>query len=229
MGFWRPHSPLSGLPYLKPGRSGRSSSYDRTGGNRDFAVVAPGENHVLADLNGTGVIQQIWLTTRCYAEKYLRKLVLEMYWDGSPQASVRSPLGDFFGVGHASAVHYVSLPLSMVFGPRRGPKGPFAAAMNSYFPMPFHTGAKLLLRNESDLPVDNFFYYVDYDLTDEPAPDDLGLFHAYYQQERPTNGVEHGPQTSTPIPGTFPAPTPPATTTTSFSTPKAQVITSVAC
>ena len=99
MGFWRPHSPLSGLPYLKPGRSGRSSSYDRTGGNRDFAVVAPGESHVLADLDGTGVIQHIWLTTRCYSEKYLRKLVLEMYWDGSPQASVRSPLGDFFGVG----------------------------------------------------------------------------------------------------------------------------------
>jgi hypothetical protein len=42
MKFWRPASPLSGLSYLKPGRSGRSSSYDRTGGNRDFAVVGPG-------------------------------------------------------------------------------------------------------------------------------------------------------------------------------------------
>jgi hypothetical protein len=204
MGFWRPHSPLSGLPYLKPGRSGRSSSYDRTGGNRDFVVVPPGESHVLADLNGAGVIEHIWLTTRCYAEKYLRKLVLEMYWDGSPQASVRSPLGDFFGVGHASAVHYVSLPLSMVFGPRRGPKGPFAAAMNSYFPMPFHTGAKLVLRNESELPVDNFFYYVDYELTDEPAPDDLGLFHAYYRQERPTKRVEHNPADEHPDPWDLP-------------------------
>ena len=158
----------------------------------------------MADLNGTGVIEHIWLTTRCYSEKYLRKLVLEMYWDGSPQASVRSPLGDFFGVGHASAVHYVSLPLSMVFGPRRGPKGPFAAAMNSYFPMPFHTGAKLVLRNESDLPVENFFYYVDYELTDEPAPDDLGLFHAYYRQERPTEGVEHGPADEHPDPWDLP-------------------------
>jgi len=57
--------------------------------------------------------------------------------------SVRAPLGDFFGVGHAVAKHYVSLPLNAIFGPRRGPKGPFAAAMNSYFTMPFGSAAKV--------------------------------------------------------------------------------------
>lgn len=35
-------------------------------------------------------------------EKYLRKLVLEMYWDGEENPSVRVPFGDFFGIGHAS-------------------------------------------------------------------------------------------------------------------------------
>ena len=140
MKFWQPNSPLSGLPYVKDGRSARSSSWDSTGGNRDFAVVAPGDTHVLADIRGAGVIEHIWMTTRCYSEKYLRKLVLEMYWDGhGPERA--TPLGDFFGVGHATCVHYVSLPLNMVFGPRRGPKGPFAAAMNCYFPMPFRSGA----------------------------------------------------------------------------------------
>ena len=134
MEFWRPSSPLSGLVHVKDGRSRRESSWDRTGGNRDFAVVEPGETAVLADLVGAGVIEHIWLTTRCYSPMYLRKLVLEMYWDGEDNPSVRSPLGDFFGVGHATCTHYVSLPLSMVFGPRRGPKGPFAAAMNSLLP-----------------------------------------------------------------------------------------------
>src|ERR1700677_879481 len=191
MKFWAPNSPLSGLPYVKPGRSARSSTWDRTGGNRDFAVVAPGATHVMADLRGAGVIEHIWMTTRCYAPQYLRKLVLEMFWDGEDNPSVRAPLGDFFGTGHAACAHYVSLPLSMVFGPRRGPKGPFAAAMNSYFPMPFGTGARIQIRNESEEPIENLFYYVDYELTDEPAPGDLGRFHAFYRQEKPTTKVVH--------------------------------------
>ncbi|MFC7615130.1 DUF2961 domain-containing protein [Actinokineospora soli] len=122
MRFWQPNSPLGGLPYVKQARTRRSSSWDRTGGNRDFAVVAPGETHVLADISGAGLISHIWLTTRCYSPQYLRKLVLEMYWDGSEHPSVSAPLGDFFGVGHATCTHYVSLPMSMVFGPRRAPR-----------------------------------------------------------------------------------------------------------
>jgi len=35
-------------------------------------------------------------------EKYLRKRVLEMYWDGEENPSVRVPFGDFFGIGHAN-------------------------------------------------------------------------------------------------------------------------------
>ncbi len=193
MRFWAPNSPLSGLPYVKPGRSARSSSWDRTGGNRDFATVPAGGTHVMADLPGPGVIEHIWMTTRCYAPQYLRKLVLEMFWDGEDNPSVRAPLGDFFGTGHAACAHYVSLPLSMVFGPRRGPKGPFAAAMNSYFPMPFSTGACVQLRNESEEPVENLFYYVNYELTDEPVPADLGRFHAFYRQEKPAVKVTHQP------------------------------------
>src|SRR5919197_5630854 len=143
MDFWQPNSPLGGLAHVKTSRSRRSSSWDTSGGNRDFRVVAPGETHLLADIEGAGRIEHIWMTTRCYSEKYLRKLVLEMFWDGEENPSVRAPLGDFFGVGHATCTHYVSLPLSMVFGPRRGPKGPFAAAMNSYFPLPFGNSARI--------------------------------------------------------------------------------------
>jgi hypothetical protein len=57
--------------------------------------------------------------------------------------------------------------------------------MNSYFPMPFGSAARIQLRNESDQPVENLFYYVDYELTGEAPPGDLGRFHAYYRQEKP--------------------------------------------
>ena len=81
-------------------------------------------------LRGTG------LKAAGYDERN-RKLVIEMFWDGEDNPSVRAPLGDFFGVGHAVAKHYVSLPIACVFGPRRGPNGPFAAAMNTSAPGTF--------------------------------------------------------------------------------------------
>jgi hypothetical protein len=204
MQFWQPNSPLSGLPYVKGGRSRRQSSWDTSGGNRDFAVVPAGATHTIAEIDGTGVIEHIWITTRCYSPQYLRKLVFEMYWDGEETPSVRAPLGDFFGVGHATAVHYVSLPLSMVFGPRRGPKGPFAAAMNSYFPMPFGSSARIVLHNESDQPIENLFYYIDYELTDEQPTDDVGRFHAQYRQEKPAQKIVHESEIERPAPWDLP-------------------------
>lgn len=204
MDFWEPNSPLGGLAHVKDGRSKRESSWDRSGGNRDFAVVEPGETAVLADLHGAGIVEHIWVTTRCYSPMYLRKLVLEMYWDGEDNPSVRSPLGDFFGVGHAACAHYISLPLSMVFGPRRGPKGPFAAAMNCYFPMPFGRSAKILLRNETDERIENLFFYVDYELTSEEPPEDVGRFHASWNSAMPCQKVDPGPVEGRPAPWDLP-------------------------
>lgn len=190
---WQPNSPLGGLPIIKPAASKRCSSWDKTGGNRDFWIVPPGDTAVIADIEGSGSIKHIWLTTRCYAEKYLRKLVLEMYWDGEENPSVRVPLGDFFGIGHATCKHFVSLPISMVFAQRRGPKGPFAAAMNCYFPMPYADGARIQIVNESEENIQNLFFYVDYEETDSPPPEDTGRFHATFNLEYPTQKVEHPP------------------------------------
>lgn len=200
MNVWQPNSPLGGLPFIKRARSLRSSSYDVSGANRDFKVVEPGATHVMADIEGSGVIKHIWMTTRCYAPQYMRKLVIEMYWDGEDNPSVRAPYGDFFGIGHATGKHYVSLPVSMTFGERRGPKGPFAPAMNWYFPMPFGERARIQIINESEEPIANLFYYVDYELYEEPAPDDVGYFHATWNQENPTQAVEHALEEDNPAP-----------------------------
>ncbi|NSJ28122.1 DUF2961 domain-containing protein, partial [Blautia glucerasea] len=99
MNAWQQNSPLGGLPFVKNARSRRESSYDRTGGNRDFVVVPPKETKVIADIRGAGIIKHIWITTRCYEPQYLRKIIIEMYWDDEKNPSVRAPLGDFFGIG----------------------------------------------------------------------------------------------------------------------------------
>jgi hypothetical protein len=186
-------SPLAGLPHIKRGvRSKRESSYDRSGGNRDFKTVPAGETAVMAEITGAGCIKHMWITTRCYDEQYLRKLVLEAYWDGMAEPSVRVPLGDFFGVGHATGAHWWSLPLNTTFGNRRGPKGPFSPAMNCFFPMPFASAAKVQIINEAEKPIENLFYYIDYELYDDGLPKDFGRFHAAWNRENPCAKV---PQT----------------------------------
>lgn len=204
MNPWIPNSPLGGLPFIKKARSLRASSYDRTGGNKDFWEVPPGDTAVLADITGAGCIKHIWMTTRCYDPMYLRKLVLEMYWDGENNPSVRVPLGDFFGVGHAISRHYVSLPLSIVFGDKRGPKGPFAGGMNCYFPMPFGKRALIQLINQSNEPVKNLFFMIDYEIYEEEIPEDVGRFHATFNIERPCKKIVYESDIKDPAPWELP-------------------------
>ena len=50
---------------------------------------------MLADIDGSGAIQHIWLTPT----GDWRNQILRMYWDDDPQPAVECPVGDFFGLG----------------------------------------------------------------------------------------------------------------------------------
>jgi hypothetical protein len=106
---------------------------------------------------------------------FLRKVVLRAYWDGEEHPSIESPLGDFFGMGHAQTRNYSSLPMQA--SPRDG------KAFNCYFPMPFGKGMRITVTNEAE---DSFrlYYYVDLELHDA-LEEGLGRFHAQYRQEIP--------------------------------------------
>src|SRR5512143_2616860 len=94
-------STLAGLPLLRPGvKRMRVSSYDQTGGNRDWWDIEPGETRDLAHLSGAGSIKHIWCTMWAEDKFTFRKLLLRMYWDGETSPSVETPIGDFFGMGH---------------------------------------------------------------------------------------------------------------------------------
>ena len=113
----------------------RSSSWDRTGGNRDRLSIVRGTTEVLLDVQGAGCITHIWMTSHSGETAWLRKCLLKMYWDGETEPSVLVPLGDFFGVGHGQAATYASLP--MVMAPMEG------MGFNCYLPMPFSRGARI--------------------------------------------------------------------------------------
>lgn len=69
-----------------------------------------------------------------------------------------------------------SLPTAVC--PRRG--------FNSYFPMPFHTGAPIILRNEHHEPLEAFFYQIDYAEKDSPS-DEAMTPHARWRRQMVTD------------------------------------------
>lgn len=140
--------------------------------------LAPGSTTLLAEMEGPGVIQHIWITVtdRTPNDFYvLRDLVLRMYWDGEEAPSVEAPLGDFFCCGFGRGCEVNSLAIAV------NPKN----ALNSYFPMPFRKKARITLENQHTVEIPAFFYQVDYCLFDE-LPGDTVYFHAQWRRERLT-------------------------------------------
>ena len=60
-----------------------------------FVIIQPGETFQLADIEGPGVIQHIWMTP---TGKW-RNGILRFYWDNQQTPSVECPVGDFFCSG----------------------------------------------------------------------------------------------------------------------------------
>jgi hypothetical protein len=171
---------LADLARVRPYRTRRASSWDRTGGNRDRLCIAPEETVTLLDVKGAGRITHVWMTTASREPDYLRKALLKMTWDKEATPSVCVPLGDFFGVGHGVTVDFVSLPLVMAPSDGRS----FAC----YFPMPFGEGARIELQYEGFIHEMLLYFYIDYE--EMPGLDaDVGRFHAQWHRQNPTDGI----------------------------------------
>jgi len=157
-------------------RSKRISSYDRTGGNNDrFENIPDGERRTLFEVKGAGIINHIWITIAPPPTTVSRNdIIVRMYWDGSEDPCVESPIGPFFGQGWDESYDFSSLPIAA--GPRQG------RAMVTYFAMPFSDGARIEVENQTGRKIDAFYYYVDYVEMDS-LPGEFGRFHAWYNHE----------------------------------------------
>lgn len=133
--------------------------------------IAPGQTLTVADIDGPGAIQHIWLT--CFPDSW-RHLILRMYWDGESEPSVETPLGDFFCNGWCERSNVNSLPVAV------NPAG----GMNSYWVMPFRQKAKITVENRMGSPV-VLYYQIDYTLTE--VPDDAAYFHAQWRRSNPVS------------------------------------------
>jgi hypothetical protein len=130
--------------------------------------IRAGTTFTLADVQGPGCVQQIWMTPT----GNWRREILRIYWDGETNASVECPVGDFFACGLGEYAQINSLAVCVNPG----------SAFNCYWPMPFHHRARITLENRGD--GDMWLYYqINYTLTDVPR--DAGYFHAQFRHEGP--------------------------------------------
>jgi hypothetical protein len=130
--------------------------------------VEPGVTHVVADIEGPGALQHIWLTPT----GHWRFSILRIYWDGQQQPSVECPLGDFFASGWNQYAQINSLPVCVNPG----------SAFNCYWEMPFRKHCRITLTNVAPETM-TVYYQVDYTLT--PVPADAAYFHAQFRRVNP--------------------------------------------
>ncbi|MEM8531510.1 MAG: glycoside hydrolase family 172 protein [Chloroflexota bacterium] len=130
--------------------------------------IASGECRTLADIDGPGAIQHIWLTPT----GHWRFSILRIYWDDQPHPAVECPVGDFFASGWN---HYGQISsLAVCVNP--------GSAFNSYWEMPFRSRCRITLTNIADDAM-VLYYQITYALTD--VPEDAAYFHAQFRRINP--------------------------------------------
>ena len=134
-----------------------------------YVIIEPGATFELANIQGMGAIQQVWMTL---ARGKWRFSILRAYWDDQEQPSIECPTGDFFACGWESFAQVSSLPVCV--NPGR--------AFNCYWEMPFRKRARFTMTNLSDEQL-IVYYQINYTLTD--VPEDVAYFHAQFRRTNP--------------------------------------------
>lgn len=148
--------------------------------------IRAGEVFTVADIQGSGAIQHIWMTPT----GNWRYTVLRVYWDDQARPSVEVPLGDFFccgwgtedGRNHKGANFRQLSSLPVCVNP--------GSAFNCYWEMPFRKRCRITVENLQPRDANNaetgamtLYYQVDYTLT--AVPDDCAYFHAQWRRSNP--------------------------------------------
>jgi hypothetical protein len=131
--------------------------------------ITAGTTARLAEIDGPGTVQHIWITTH---PSHWRSLLLRMHWDGDAEPAVEVPLGDFFGQGWGEFAQLSSQVVAV------NPHG----GLNCYWQMPFRTAARITLENLGPEPAIVYFQ-ITYELA--PVPEQAGYLHAQWRRDNP--------------------------------------------
>lgn len=133
-----------------------------------FIIIEPGETVTIAEIDGSGAIQHIWMTPT----GVWRYSIIRFYWDGEEKPSVECPISDFFCMGWNEYAPVNSLPVCVNPG----------SAFNCYWEMPFRKKCRITMENINPSASMKLYYQVDYTLTE--VPENAAYFHAQYRRTR---------------------------------------------
>jgi len=115
-----------------------------------YVRIKPGETFTMAEIEGPGAIQHIWMTP---TGKW-RFSILRIYWDDETEPSVECAVGDFFGMGWNEYSPLVSSAVCVNPG----------SAFNCYWVMPFRKKCRITMENVNDADQMTLYYQIDYTL-----------------------------------------------------------------
>ncbi|MBR0459467.1 MAG: DUF2961 domain-containing protein [Victivallales bacterium] len=137
---------------------------------RPYTYLEPKQEITLFDVDGPACIHHFWLTVD---GRWLRELILKVYWDNEETPSILAPLGDFF----CNAAGYTATLQSLAFcvNPTN--------ALNCYLPMPFRKHARITIENLAPQRSPSLYYCINF--TREPIPEDALYLHASFRRQNP--------------------------------------------
>ncbi len=133
-----------------------------------YVKILPQETFVMAEIEGSGAIQQIWMTPA----GSFRFSILRFYWDGETEPSVEVPVGDFFASGWGKFAQVSSLPVCVNPG----------SGFNCYWMMPFRKSCKITMENLDEKEM-TLYYQINYTQTE--VPEDEAYFHSQFRRTNP--------------------------------------------
>jgi hypothetical protein len=140
---------------------------------RDTPQLKPHASMTIADIKGPAVITLLRVAKPPRLDaKLARGVLMEVYFDGAEEPAVRCPVADFFGDGCGGRSREFSTKFIEVV----------PSAWNAYFPMPFKTAAKIILRNDTDDQTFWSYYVVEWQALPQWKAD-LGYFHATWRRK----------------------------------------------
>ena len=168
-------------PENPTGEKGKGGLTNKGAKGNAFYIIGPGEKKVIFDIEGTGIIQRMWLSGTLGKDAEQRRAVrIDMYWDGAEKPAVSAPVGDFFGIAHGMIARYDNALFS----------SPEARSFNFTIPMPFRTSAYITVTNEASSEL--WLWYDINFLQLANLPDDAMYFHAYWNRNlKTTLGVDY--------------------------------------
>jgi len=132
-------------------------------------TLGAGEKTVGIKLTGPATIHQLNMKISSKEKWAGRRVLLQIYWDGSNRPAVEAPIGDFFGDAWREDT-YKSLPMGITDD------------LNySYWRMPFAKSARIVITNQGTRPVE-LRYKIGY-VKGELRPDSA-YFHAGWRRDR---------------------------------------------